>query len=87
MRRVQLTVAYDGARFHGFAENDGVEEDPDLACLVQVAEMLVAAGADPCARSTQARTSGLRPSKIAADQGRTRVAASLANLEKGRAER
>ena len=24
MRRVKLTVAYDGASFHGFAENDGV---------------------------------------------------------------
>lgn len=49
---------------------------------VAIAELLVEAGADPCLRSMNSTTEGLRPSEIAEGDGRSVVAEALELLEK-----
>lgn len=65
----------DVARKQRLSDDDVQPEDATIA------RMLVDAGADPCARSTEQELDGLRPSEIARQDGRQELADSLAALE------
>ncbi len=47
-----------------------------------IAQLLIDSGADPCIRSTDERTEGLRPSEVAEFDGRSELAGGLAEMER-----
>jgi ankyrin repeat protein len=69
-----MAVAQDRISLRG--EADGGEPES-----IEVAQLLVEAGVDPCARSTHSASSGLRASEFAARDRREKVQAFLVAVE------
>lgn len=52
----------------------------------EAVRILLAAGADPCARTSASWAKGLRPSQVARQKGNERVAPTLEEAERGRCQ-